>query len=163
MMVGFVGISYAQDAVKEVPVLTADQQQAVDAAISMDPKLSAEEIEQLKIAVLGAPAKAELAIDPKEESQPEVVAAPWKAEPIQEEENREPTIPVESVQMHQTSSTPTQAGTQPEGGKSEQVINYRNITGPPTQPEPEKSGTVKNYRAINGPNTQPEGDKPDNN
>ena len=52
---------------------------------------------------------------------------------------------------------------QPEGEKSEQVINYRNIKGTDTQPEPEKSGTVTNYRSINGPNTQPEGEKPDDN
>ena len=52
---------------------------------------------------------------------------------------------------------------QPEGEKSEQVINYRNIKGPDTQPEPENSGTVTNYRSINGPNTQPEGEKPDDN
>ena len=52
---------------------------------------------------------------------------------------------------------------QPEGEKSEQVINYRNIKGPDTQPEPENSGTVTNYRSINGTNTQPEGEKPDDN
>lgn len=159
MMAGFLGISYGQETVKEVPVLTADQQQAVDEVISMDPRLSAVEIEQLKLAVLGAPAKAEEANDPKLESQPEVVAAPWKAEPAEE---REAVLP-EPV-SESTKSTQTQVGTQPEGEKSsERVINYRTIQGPQTQPEGEKSGTVINYRAIEGSNTQPEGEKPDDN
>ena len=157
MLFGFFVTTHAQDTVKEEPAETATQNQAVDDVISMDPKLSAEEIEQLKIASLGAPAKAEEAYDPKLESQPEVVAAPWKAEPI---EQREEAV---SEPVSQTSLTLMQAGTQPEPAKSEQVINYRNIKGPATQPEPEKSGTVTNYRSINGPSTQPEGEKPDDN
>ncbi len=160
LIAGFSGISYAQDAVKEVPVLTADQQQAVDEVISMNPRLSAKEIEQLKIAVLGAPAKVELAIDPKEESQPEVMAAPVNAEPIPLEEIREPATLKEPVPMQQISSSPIQVDQQPEGQKAETVINYRTIAGPQTQPEPKKSGTVLNYRSINGPDTQPEGKTP---
>ena len=156
MLASYFGTTYAQDAVKEVPVLTADQQQAVDEVISMNPKLSAEEIEQLKIAVLGAPARAEEAYDPKLESQPEVVAAPWKAKPVEEREAVTPTL------VNQTTTSPqTQVNMQPEPVKSEQVIDYRNIQGSKTQPESEKSGTVVNYRAIKGPNTQPEGEKPD--
>ena len=150
MMVGFIEISYAQDAVKETPVLTADQKQAVDKAIAMDPKLSAEEIEQLKIAVLGAPAIAEEIQDPKMESQPEVVAAPWDAQPIEE---REPVIQ-EQVKLEPTALI--QAGTQPEGAKSENVTSYRGLNGPATQPQQATTEKGINYRSIQGPSSQPE-------
>lgn len=154
MLVGFITTTWAQDAVNEKPVLTADQQQAVDEVVSMNPKLSAEEIEQLKIAVLGAPAKAEELQDPKMETQPEVIAAPWNAEPIEEREAVNPKA------VEQTSTTQIQAGTQPEGAKSENATNYRSLKGPSTQPQPATTKKGVNYRSIKGPGTQPES-KPD--
>lgn len=156
MSVGFAGISFAQDAVQEVPVLTADQQQAVDEVIAMDPKLSAEEIEQLKIAVLGAPTKAEELIDPKLETQHEVVLAPTNADPIEEREL------VLFQPVNTTSLTATQTGTQPEAGKSENVTNYRSLNGPASQPQSATSEKGVNYRSIKGPNSQPL-PKPDGN
>lgn len=137
LLAGFIGTIEAQDAVMEKPVLTADQNQAVNHAISMDPKLSAEEIEQLKIAVLGAPAKAELAIDPKQESQPEVVAAPWKAEPAVEREEvlPEPVTP--------SGLTHIQAGKQPIPANSDNEINLHSLSIPgAVQLEAPKSETV---------------------
>ena len=43
----------------------------------------------------------------------------------------------------------------------EDVINYRNISGPNTQPQPEETGKVINYRSIKGSNEQPEGKQPE--
>lgn len=144
MMVGFVGNSYAQDAVKEVPVLTADQQQAVDEVISMDPKLSAEEIEQLKIAVLGAPTKAEELVDPKLESQPEVVLAPVNAEPIEEREL------VLAPLSDQSSVSTIQSGTQADGGKAENVVNLHSLSIPgASQLEAPKVETVTTTKQNN--------------
>ena len=161
MMLGFVGTSYAQEAVKEVPVLTSDQQYAVDEAVAMDPKLSAEEIEQLKTAVLGAPAKAEEIIDPKLETQPEVVAAPWKAEPVEEREA------VLAPLSNQSSVSTIQSGTQADGGKAENVVNLHSLSIPgATQLEAPKVETVTTYKQNSTPqghNPQaiPESPKPD--
>lgn len=149
MIVGFLGTSYAQNAAIEKPTLTADQQQAVDELISMDPKLSAEEIEQLKIAVLGAPAHAEPVIDQKEESQPEFVQAPWKPEPAEE---REEVLPKEVIQ---TSAQVGQTGTQPQPEKAENTLNYHSMKGPATQAQPAKSDNIINYHSMKGTNTQP--------
>lgn len=161
MLAGFLGTTYAQDPVKEEPVLTADQQQAVDAVVSMDPRLSTVEIEQLKIAVLGAPAKAEEAFDPKLESKPEVVAAPWNAEPAEEREA------VFAPQTNQSIST-VQSGTQADGGKAENVVNLNSLSIPgATQLEAPKVETVttKQKTTIQGTNPQasPESNKPDDN
>ncbi len=129
----------------------------------MDPRLSAEEIEQLKIAVLGAPAKAELAVDPKEESQPEVVAAPWKAEPIEERED------VLAPAANQTKISTLTSGTQADGGKAENVVNLHSLSIPgATQleaPKVETVTTTKQNSTTQGTNPQavPESNKPDDN
>lgn len=162
MMVGFTGISYAQNAVQEVPVLTADQQQAVDEVIAMDPKLSAEEIEQLKIAVLGAPTKAEELVDPKLEDQPEIVLAPVNAEPIEEREL------VLAPQTNPTPVTTIQSGTQADGGKQENVVNLNSLSIPGAvqleAPKVETVTTTKQNSTSQGPNPQAKpGNKPDDN
>lgn len=157
MMLGFFGTSIAQDAVKEELVLSADQQQAVDEVIAMDPKLSAEEIEQLKIAVLGAPTKAEELIDPKLETQPEVVLAPTNADPIEERE----IVLFQPVST--TSLTTIQTGTQPELTQKVEAINYRSLKGSSTQPQSASTAVKKtNYRSIKGPSTQPSSTPDDN-
>lgn len=87
-----------------------------------------------------------------------------KAQPIPEEEMREPAIPIQvSAPVANTNSQPTiGAQTQPAGETPVNVINYRNISGPNTQPQPEKSGkAVINYRSIKGSNEQPEGKQPE--
>jgi hypothetical protein len=153
MMVGFLGISHAQDVGKEITVLTAEQQQAIDEVIAMDPKLSAEEIEQLKIAVLGAPANAVPAIDPKEDNPPEVVAAPLNAEPIEEREA------VLALPTSPSSATAIQSGTQADGGKAENVINLHSLSIPgAVQLEAPKSEWVapKHNTANQGVNPQAE-------
>ena len=85
-----------------------------------------------------------------------------KAEPITEQE-REPVNPPQvSVKVANVNSQPaTGTNVQPEGNKSENVINYRKMNGENTQPQPEKSGEVINYRNIKGSKEQPEGKKPD--
>lgn len=163
MMVGYTGISCAQDAVQEAPVLTANQQQAVDEVIAMDPKLSAEEIEQLKIAVLGAPTNAEELVDPKLEEQPEIVLAPVNAEPIEEREL------VLAPQTNPTTITTMQPGTQADGGKQENVVNLHSLSIPgATQleaPKVETVTTTKQNSTPQGPNPQanPGSNKPDDN
>jgi len=158
MMVGFKGISYAQDAVQEVPVLTADQQQAVDEVIAMDPKLSAEEIEQLKIAVLGAPVKAEPLSDPKMDKQPQITLAPVDAEPV---EQREPVLaPITTTTSPSSNVSP---GTQADGGKQENVVNLNSLSIPGAvqleAPKAETVATKKPATTTQGTNPQakPEG------
>ncbi len=164
LMIGSLGTSYAQDAVKETPVLTAQQQQAVDAVIAMDPKLSAEEIEQLKIAVLGAPTNAEELVDPKLEEQPEIVLAPVNAEPIEEREL------VLAPQANPTTVKAIQSGTQADGGKQENVVNLNSLSIPgAVQLEAPKVETVttntKEKSTTQGSNPQAvsESNKPDDN
>ena len=134
MMVGFAGISYAQDAVKETPALTVQQQEAVDEMISMDPKLSAEEIEQLKIAILGAPAKAEPLSDPKLDEQPSVKLTSVNAD------LRQPVLaPIPTT----TTASSVSSGIQADGGKAENVINLHSLSIPgATQLEAPKAEKV---------------------
>lgn len=144
---------YSQENVPmEKPVLTVEQQQAVDAIVAMDPKLSAEEIENLKLAVMGAPVDAEPISDPKLDTPPdESVHAPWKAEPIEERDD------VFSKPVEQPLKQTAQTGQQPEPAKSENVVKYRQTNGPAEQIAPAKPENAVKYRKVNGPQTQPSG------
>jgi len=149
-----VNTAYSQDngTSREKPVLKADQQQAVADITAMDPKLTAEEIENLKLAVIGAPTNAEPIDDNRMDNPPDVsVHAPWKAEPI---EQREDVFQQAGVQP--TSAAAVQTGTQPEPSKSNSINNNRKINGPADQPQPATSENVTNFRNTNGPQNQPD-------
>lgn len=137
IVAGFTEITFAQDAVQETYVLTAQQQEAVDAMISMDPKLSAKEIEQLKIAVLGAPAKAEPLSDSKLNGQPQITLAPVNAGPVEQRE-----LVLAPVATSTTISN-IPSGTQPIPPKSGYEVNLHSLSIPgAVQLEAPKSETV---------------------
>lgn len=152
ILFGITRISYAQDVAKETPVLTAQQQEAVDAMISMDPKLSAKEIEELKIAVLGAPADAEPLSDPKFDEQTQIMLAPVDADPI---EQREALVaPVTAL----TTNSGFPSGTQAYGGKQENVVNLNSlsITGAVQLEAPRAETVTTNNETTTTQGTNPQ-------
>lgn len=156
MLFGFIVTLKAQDAMSEKPSKTTTQQnQSVDDGLALDPKLSAEEIEQLKVGKLQcAPANAEaIPDDPRDIKKPDVVPAPWKAEPVSEND-REIALPTQSSQVNQTSPQ-VQVETQPEPAKSDNSAKKRYPSGPSTQPLPPTSEKSVNKRSMQGPSTQP--------
>ena len=99
--------------------------------------------------------------DPKLETQPEAVAAPWNAEPIEEREV------VLAPLSNQSSISTIQSGTQADGGKAENVVNLHSLSIPgASQLEVPKAETVTIYKQNStpqghNPRAIPESPKPD--
>ena len=74
--------------------------------------------------------------------------------------NAEPMDDQEEADVPVTQSVKTKAVTQnntlqPEGEKSDNVVNYRNMNGPKDQPVGKEAGNVINYRDMKGSKSQP--------
>ncbi len=141
----------AQDNSAQSAKLTVDQQKAVDDVIAMDPKLSTEEVEHLKLAVLGAPTKAEPISDSRMVTQPEPVHAPWKAEPIEER--------ADAIAQPPAVTAPSGAtNTQPIPEKSENAPTQTKTEVTSDQPVPAANQGIKTGLKRNGPKDQPPAD-----
>ncbi|MCB0804555.1 MAG: hypothetical protein KDC05_02090 [Bacteroidales bacterium] len=130
--------------------LTEAQQQAIDDAVAMDPKLTAEEIENLKLAVLGAPVEAQPMHDPKLENEPTPVAAPAGAQPIVEREDALPVtetiVTAKTIEMQE----------QPAPEKLSTGQKFRVVNGQQEQAAPSTTAKQGPMRQVNGSQSQPD-------
>jgi hypothetical protein len=143
------------------------KKELIEAEISLDPKLTPQELENLKEAVKGAPRDA-VPVEPDPRALPHEIVpegvnylAPDNAMPVDEDEKAMQTHSFilnqenENVQQEAKGSA-TISQELPE--KSVEVTNYRNITGPQEQ-APGQQPTVPNSGYPKGNSEQPPGEK----
>lgn len=152
LLFGFASV-YSQQA------LTTKNDKADESSITLtDPKLSQEEQSQILNAGKDNPAKIDesLLVDPKID--PATIATEKdfgesNAKPQPIEEREEVIAPL--AQQSNKKVTPKSNKSQPQGKKSDNVVNYRNMNGPKEQPMGEEPHNVINYRNIKGSKSQP--------
>ena len=123
-----------------------------------DPKLSQEEQTRILNAGKDNPAKIDESqlVDPKIDpatmpTEKDFGESNAKVEPV---EDRKEVIAAVSHPSNAKKVNNNQTS-QPQGKKSDNVINYRNMNGPNEQPTGKKPSNVINYRNMNGSNSQP--------
>jgi hypothetical protein len=161
-----VGITSIQAQESSSPANQVEVKKAVaDDNILDDPKLSTEELEQMRTAGTDNPDKiSSPAVDQKLE--PAEIPAEEnyginndKVGPIDRVAENIRRIEQENLIINEEPTTAIQQP-QEEGETPVNVTNYRTMKGPDTQETGTKPDKITDYSKLKGPDTQPEGDKP---